>query len=197
MRVFIAIQMASTLIFIMWLLYVWIKDSKFGSQPECNNFVKYVLMFANVRATETWLRVLFITYLVLSSCWMLFEFGAIFLDYFQKGIRKKSPDVVTRPSADPVEGKAQEGTTSRNTVRVRVRVSLSVVPAVYGIATLELIVQRNRAIIQPGEDAWGFGQIIALVLVSGNLIDIWMAVRERRKRKLERSAQEVMNIPLA
>jgi hypothetical protein len=130
MRVFIAIQMASTLIFIMWLLYVWIKDSKFGSQPDCNNFVKYVLMFADVRATETWLRVLFITYLVLSSWWMLFEFGAIFIDYFQKrkGIREKSPDVVNRRSADPAEeGKKQDGTTSRRTVRVRVRVSLSVV----------------------------------------------------------------------
>jgi hypothetical protein len=84
--------------------------------------------------------------------------------------------------------------------------TLLIRPAVYGIATLELIVrsvtrcygncvhgdlqvQRNRAIIQPGEDAWGFGQIIALVLISGNLIDIWMAVRERRKRRIERLAE--------
>ena len=76
----------------------------------------------------------------------------------------------------------------------------------YGIATLELIVrsvarchgnrahrefqvQRNRPIIQPGEDVWGFGQIITLVLISGNLIDIWMTVREWRQRKVERSAR--------
>jgi hypothetical protein len=75
---------------------------------------------------------------------------------------------------------------------------------VYGIATLELIVRsvtrchgirthgrrlafqvhRNRPIIQPGEEAWGFGQIIALVLISGSFIDIWMTIREWRKGKI-------------
>ena len=44
-------------------------------------------------------------------------------------------------------------------------------------------VHRNRPIIQPGEDAWGFGQIIALVLISGSVIDIWMTIREWRKRE--------------
>jgi hypothetical protein len=49
-------------IFIMppWLLYVWIKDSRFGSQPECNHLVKYVLVFVSVRATVNWLRIFFI-----------------------------------------------------------------------------------------------------------------------------------------
>jgi hypothetical protein len=68
---------------------------------------------------------------------------------------------------------------------------------VYGVATLELIVRhfpivkdgkaysrrnqvhRNRPNIQPGEDAWGFGQIIAVILILGNLIDIVVALRER------------------
>jgi len=63
---------------------------------------------------------------------------------------------------------------------VRAYANLSVVPAVYGIATLELIVQRNRPNIQPGEGAWGFGQIIALILILGSIIDIVVTVRERR-----------------
>jgi len=58
-------------------------------------------------------------------------------------------------------------------------VTLSFVYAVYGVATLELIVHRNRPNIQPGEDAWGFGQIIAVILILGNLIDIVVALRER------------------
>ena len=67
------------------------------------------------------------------------------------------------------------------------------------IATLELIVRalpivkeykciqfllrfqiyRNRSIIQPGENEWGFGQIIAIILILGIFIDIVGAIRER------------------
>lgn len=71
----------------------------------------------------------------------------------------------------------------------------------FGVATLELIVRvvsvviergsilmelqvhRNRPNIQPGEDAWGFGQIIAVILILGNLIDIAVAVRKRFEKK--------------
>lgn len=163
MRVFIAVQMASTLVFIVWLLYVWIRDSKFGSQPGCNHLVKYVLLFANVRATETWLRVLFVIYLVLNSCSMLVNFGAIFMEYLHKRVQEKLQGVVGSgiDAKRAGQGGVREGTTSE--IMVRVRVYLSVVyvprirspfrelffnfqtflirPAVYGIATLELIVR--------------------------------------------------------
>lgn len=43
-----------------WLLYVWIKDSRFGAQPECNHLVKYVFFYVTVRATVNWLRILFL-----------------------------------------------------------------------------------------------------------------------------------------
>ena len=77
MKIFIGFQTLTTLVFTVWLLYVWIKGSNFGSQPTCNNLVKYVLFFANVRATATWLRVLFIMNLVMTACTLLFRFGAI------------------------------------------------------------------------------------------------------------------------
>ena len=54
------------LIFPVWSLYVWIKDSRFGSQQECNHLVKYVIFFASVRATINWLRILIIIMLSLS-----------------------------------------------------------------------------------------------------------------------------------
>lgn len=67
----------------------------------------------------------------------------------------------------------------------------------YGVATLELIVRgvpivkgrkaysrklqvhRNGPNIQPGEDAWGFGQIIAVILIFGSFIDIAVAIHKR------------------
>ena len=54
------------LIFPVWSLYVWIKDSRFGPQQECNHLVKYVIFFASVRATINWLRTLIIV--MLSLC---------------------------------------------------------------------------------------------------------------------------------
>jgi hypothetical protein len=116
MRIFIAVQTFSTVAFTVWLLYVWANDSKFGSQPECNHLVKYVFFFANVRATETWLRVLFITYLGINSCVMLLTFGAIFMEYFHKGIQKKLQGVVLRPGAEPPE----QGGTREEAIRRRV-----------------------------------------------------------------------------
>jgi len=88
MKIFIGFQTLTTVVFTVWLLYVWIKGSNFGSQPTCNNLVKYVLFFANVRATVTWLRVLFIMNLVMTACTLLFRFGAILSEHMAQ-LRKE------------------------------------------------------------------------------------------------------------
>jgi len=54
---------------------------------------------------------------------------------------------------------------------------------VYGVATLQLIVHRNSLNIQPGENAWGFGQIIAVILILGSLIDIVVAIRKQNAKE--------------
>jgi len=41
----ITVQMLSTAVFTIWVLYVWAQNAHFGSQPECNHVVKYVLFF--------------------------------------------------------------------------------------------------------------------------------------------------------
>jgi len=194
MKSFIAVQTFSTVVFTVWLLYVWIKDSSFGSQPECNHLVKYVLFFANVRATVTWLRVLFIIYLVTSACTLVFRFGVIlsvYLEEFRENIHDKVRKVVggaERQERQEEQERPEQG--DGNGTTVRAYVNLSVMSAVYGIATLELIVQRNRSNIQPGEGAWGFGQIIALILTFGSIIDIVATVREKRREE-ENSSSEV------
>jgi hypothetical protein len=91
MKVFIGFQTLTTVVFTVWLLYVWIKGSNFGSQSTCNHLVKYVLFFANVRATVTWLRVLFIMNLVMTACTLLFRFSAILSEHMgrlRKNIHK-------------------------------------------------------------------------------------------------------------
>jgi hypothetical protein len=81
---------------------------------------------------------------------------------------------------------------------------------VYGVATLELMVclpvakamecvliitqvHWNRSIIQSGENTWGFGQIIAIILTLGNFIDVVVAIRDWRDAKKQRCSKEVHN----
>ena len=136
MKIFIGVQAFSTAMFTVWLLYVWIKDSDFGSQPECNHLVKYVLLFADVRATVTWLRVLFIIYLIGNACTLLFRFGVIISVFTNRSLRKgihdipdKVRDVMTSPGADRVDPEKQgsvNGWTSRES-KVLALMALSVV----------------------------------------------------------------------
>jgi len=102
MKTFIWVQQFTTVVFTVWLLYVWIKDVDFGSQRSCNNLVKYVLFFASVRATATWLRVLFITNLVITACALLFSLSVIVSAYVKR-LRthkyEKLANAATEPSS--------------------------------------------------------------------------------------------------
>jgi hypothetical protein len=83
---------------------------------------------------------------------------------------------------------------------------------VYGVATLELMVcsllvakvtecvltmtqvHYNRSIIQSGENTWGFGQIIAIILTFGIFIDVVVAIRDWHGVKKQRRSKEVYTI---
>lgn len=134
MKIFIGVQAFSTTMFTVWLFYVWVKDSDFGSQPECNHLVKYVLLFADVRATVTWLRVLFIMYLIGNACTLLFRFGVIISVFTNRSLRKgihhipdKVRGVMTSPSAEDSEKQGSiNGLTTRQS-KVLAYMALSVV----------------------------------------------------------------------
>jgi hypothetical protein len=110
MKIFIGFQTLTTVVFTVWLLYVWIKGSDFGSQPTCNNLVKYVLFFANVRATATWLRALFIMNLVMTACTLSFRFGAILSEHMarlRKEIKKLTHKLTKRTKVWPVVARTE------------------------------------------------------------------------------------------
>jgi hypothetical protein len=75
MKVYIGVQTFTTVVFTVWLLYVWIKGSNFGSQKACNHLVKYVVFIIDIRATVTWLRILFIINLIITASVLLVSFG--------------------------------------------------------------------------------------------------------------------------
>jgi hypothetical protein len=94
----VSIQMFSTAVFTIWLLYVWAQNSRFGSLPECNHVVKYVLLFASVQATATWLRAFFIVGIVFAACSLLLGFGTIIVSL------KTKPSEEQRPGASNEKG---------------------------------------------------------------------------------------------
>jgi len=152
--IIVVIQKVTTVMFTIWLLYVWINDSSFGSLPRCNHLVKYVIFFAKVPATATWIRVLFIIYLALSACFLLF--GAISF-YLVRALKER-----------------WDATSTETVHHMGRRISLAIHPvifAIYGVVTLELIVQYNRANIRSGEGEWGFGQIVSLAMIMACVID--------------------------
>jgi hypothetical protein len=88
----------------VWLLYVWIEGSNFGSQQACNHLVKYVLLFIDIRATVTWLRVLFIMYLVITACALLFNFGILVsaqMMQLRANMYRKLPDIKVLTESHP------------------------------------------------------------------------------------------------
>jgi len=198
LKVFIGVQTFTTVVFTVWLLYVWIKGSNFGSQQACNHLVKYVLLFIDIRATVTWLRVFFIIYLVITACALLFNFGVIVSAHMKQlraDIYEKLPDImVPTESPPPIQSSApqsqgqseKENDSGRTALKC---VKLSVIPAVYGVATLELMVHSNRSIIQSGENTWGFGQIIAIILTLGIFIDVVGGIRDWQEAKKQRRSK--------
>ncbi|KAN0130049.1 hypothetical protein V8E53_012203 [Lactarius tabidus] len=144
-----SIQMLSTAVFTIWSLYVWTQNSRFGSQPECNHVVEYVLFFATVDATATWLRALFIVGIVFAGCSLLLQFGTVIVSL------KTNPSKV-------------DDTGRKSIYRL---LTLPLGSAIYGVVTLELIVRRNQPIVGSGESAWGFGQIVSLILMLQFVVD--------------------------
>ena len=149
MKIFIWVQTLTTVLFTVWLFYVWIKDIDFGSQKSCNHLVKYVLFFADVKATATWLRVLFIMNLVISACTLLFRFGAILSDHMARlrkkmirNMNKEVRDVIAR--ADPRESQEsrelqesiepqEQGSTSGETKHRYISPSVVYVPSIISV----------------------------------------------------------------
>jgi hypothetical protein len=58
LRILISFVMTygSVMLFTGYAFYVWATAPTFGTNPECNNEIKYIFFFRSVRATVGWLR---------------------------------------------------------------------------------------------------------------------------------------------
>jgi len=65
-------------VFLAWSIFIWAHANTFGSTPECNAKIKYVVLFYPVRATASWLRKFWIIGLGISAGWMVIGIIAAF-----------------------------------------------------------------------------------------------------------------------
>ncbi|KAI9459876.1 hypothetical protein BJY52DRAFT_1364694 [Lactarius psammicola] len=175
MKLTIAIQILSLLIFYPWSFYVWINASRFGPQPECNDLVKFVLVFYTFRATVLWARYLCMTILAMTTFSLLCYLVVIF-------IVLKVHEVHEVPSGGETgnEGNFWKRLIERLTkVLVCFVWVLSILAAVVCVANTELTVRRNKPNVQAGEGTWGFGQIVSVILILPSVIEIWVALDKR------------------
>ena len=95
-----AVVLQSVLIvsFIAWGSYLWVKVKDFGSQPECNDRIKYVILFFTVR-TAPWLRLLWIAFFVILSAQILVNLSGSVAIYFfikrevKRGVEERAQEV--------------------------------------------------------------------------------------------------------
>ena len=77
--VFLLMHTFGVIVFFIWFLYAAIEGNKFGSQPSCNSLINFVFIFANVRATETWFRIIMVMYFLAAIPFALLILGFLIL----------------------------------------------------------------------------------------------------------------------
>ncbi|KAI0052279.1 hypothetical protein FA95DRAFT_1601945 [Auriscalpium vulgare] len=158
--IFMAIFQIATLVSLLgWGLYLWVHADTYGSQPACNDQVKYVLFFVSVRGTAPWLGIFWDVLLVIStvSPFLGAIIGTGVSMWLRRALRRQEGD-------DEGEPESFIETTPKPSRRFYVSFPLFTL-AVYAIVHLELIVHRNKHLIaDSSESEWTFGQVLALVM---------------------------------
>ncbi|KAK4129726.1 hypothetical protein N657DRAFT_640393 [Parathielavia appendiculata] len=155
--------------FVAFNVLVWSRAPTFGSQPECNSTVVYVLFGVSIPATNDVFRYIilatfasvpgvFVISLFLSAtCWMgmwcCLRHGAWRL--------RDSSSSRERPSFDTCSNDESTATWIRDSINIVAYAGM----AIYAIVSLEQMVARNR--VSDEERDWTFGQVLSLFLLFG------------------------------
>jgi len=209
------LQFASVVAFLGWALFIWIHVKNFGSNPDCNDEIKYVIMFVTVRATAPWLRAFWIAILVVSAAGLLIKFAiqtTVLFAVRRTVAEERAEETIsisrrsTRTGAHSQAEAEAEAPTIGKPWYLKISIPL-LLSAIYATVNLELTVHRNEAKILsngtnvgPGvvriDDSWQFGQVLAVVMIIANVNEIahfifgFLARRHHRHKLARAQAQE-------
>jgi len=172
--------------FFIFQIYVFATAPSFGSQPNCNDNVKYVLFGINTQATNPVFRGLFLAMFgVMFLVFVITSIGDSDSDKFQSWLMRRA--LSARHGGTGLlwiallfKGVAQDS--DEDNGKEGYKLLGEVAGRSYVIAMLELMIQRNTTGSAGGE--WGFGQILAIVLLIGPIIDLASGYSEPEDSKL-------------
>ncbi|KAF8294153.1 hypothetical protein DL93DRAFT_2034714, partial [Clavulina sp. PMI_390] len=148
---YLATTLAAGVLLAGWSMYVWIMARSFGASlfpsrdPQCNDSVKYVIMFVTARATVSWVRWLSVTLISITFL------GSLLRVVMLTWVNVLGDDEVTN-----------------NDYGFLSYVSRGAY--VYNVIILELTIKRNN--IALGETVWSFGQIVPVVIAATSAINV-------------------------
>ncbi|KAI0269840.1 hypothetical protein BC834DRAFT_1039527 [Gloeopeniophorella convolvens] len=181
----VVVQYASVIAFAAWSIYLWAHVGTFGAQHQCNDEVKYVVMFVSVRTTVSWLRGVWIAVLVAATLSLMagFAITALFV------LKMRDEEVGGEGGGEGGEQPEQHKPWYFN---VSFALLLS---AIYSTVMLELTVQRNSkahgGIVDADDNEWAFGQILSIVMIIANLNEVIHCLfglfSRRRRDRAERA----------
>ncbi|KIM26810.1 hypothetical protein M408DRAFT_177929 [Serendipita vermifera MAFF 305830] len=151
-----------SLALVCFSFYVWANAPTFGSQPECNSKVIYVILFFPVPATATWLRAVLMAGLGLVSIGLLVAMLVLPCLLYARKLRSTQYNSL-HSDADSELASGEDDDPNATGVVARL------VSAVFGIITLEMTVKANNV---DEENVWSFGQILAVVLLFSSLNEL-------------------------
>ena len=140
------------------MIYLISNAKTFGSTPDCNSNVKFVLFGISVPATTSVFRWIFLMTL---GAGVLGTIVRVFLTHF----------------LDP-EHQIWAPTGESALVGINpFKVFGNMLGRIYVITMLEAVLRRND--LGPGMGAWTFGQVLAMMMLIGPLVEVISALRKK------------------
>ncbi|KAH9997877.1 hypothetical protein BJV77DRAFT_959918 [Russula vinacea] len=208
------VRLVSLISLITWGLYLWVNVKDFGSQPECNDQIKYVVLFCTVRATANWLRHVWIAIFAIPCALvavMLFGMTATII-FILKRLKKQrraggSNSTVQRTTPQTQPYVVENHWYLRLDTRRIVTDESLLSSAIYATVMLELTIAQNTAHILPNgtntgpgvvqvDDSWTFGQVLAVVMIIVNVKEVlhylWGEPSRGRQAQTEEVAHQAI-----
>ena len=141
--------------YLVWLIYVFATAPNFGEHPECNHQTIYVIFGANVGATVTafrWVVVAGFAGVLLPTC--IWAFYSTFTCCRLSRKLQKAREQKLRRLPPSLLGHWAGST--------------------YIVVMLELMIRRNS--LAPGIGLWTFGQVLAMAMLIGPVIELVGAI---------------------
>ncbi|KAI0248953.1 hypothetical protein BJV78DRAFT_1156176 [Lactifluus subvellereus] len=159
------IQIMTVLVYLAWSVYIAVHARTFGSSPQCNSRVQYILFDHPISATTPWWRKFWVIFLCITTVWVVIGIiAAIFITRWasRKGIRMEDFNLEKYyPRA------------SRLLSVILLAVAFS------STLMLELFIARNKHLILPGETKIVFGQVLSFVMIVASLNEVLRILANR------------------